>query len=460
MKEYTDTPSRGKFGLLPDGTLGYPDAPAILFGAVDFGHDNPLPDPRPFDPWISPYVLPDDYQHVAHVDWMRATAKGADVLHTIDAICDLLVYNQKTGDVDTDIQFRDIDKTILNYPKQKQIMVVTDKALTNIGTIAYDDNPYSGNLGVMVDIPGSGLTYLTINAPHKIRELSELLSGYGYTLSRVDLALDLPGDYCRLHGITVPSVKANHKNGRIPFGFSGSGRSLTQGAVNDVGDWGWNSYGDPDAVRWQDYDPTKYAKKGLTHYIGSRKGSFCVRAYEKSKQLVSVADLGDDHDLDLWAVRIEVEHKKDKNQAPLSWDMITSPDAFFLAGRPARKYLEDYRDSLGVEQIAAITRQRFERHKALSLLAKIHWGKVGYGRLIKTLVDSGLTPVEICDLLVRDVGLKDFIYDLDALDNHSGETLDINALDPDKCPQSSVGVIALRKALGLWSDFPVSVVSV
>ena len=454
MQEYTDTPLRGKFGLLPDGTLGYPAKIPTFFDAVDFGQDNLVVDHRPFEPWISPYILPDDYQHVTHIDWFRATAKGSDVLHTIDAICDLLVYDQKTGEVDTDIQFRDVDKVLLNYPKQKVIMVATDSALTKIGAIAYDDEPMSGNLGVMVEMPGAGLDYLRINAPHKIGQLAELLAGYGYTLSRVDIALDLPGEYCRVNKITVPSVKSNHKNGRIPFGFSGRGRSLSQDAVNDVGDWGWNSFGDVGAVRWQDYDPTKYAKKGLTHYIGSRKGSFCVRAYEKSKQLISVADLGDDHDLDLWAVRVEVEHKKDKNQAPLSWDMITSPDAFFLAGRPARKYLEDYRDTLGVEQIAAITRERFQKHKALSLLAKIHWGKIGYGRLIKTLLDSGLSPVEVCDLLVREVGLKGFVYDLDALDDVTGQTLDIDALEVDHYPESSAVAVALRGALGLWSDFP------
>lgn len=129
LKEYTDTPLRGKFGLLPDGTLGYappPPPPPEFFGNVYFGQDNLIVNHRPFEPWISPYILPADYQHVTHIDWFRATAKGSDVLHTIDAICDLLVYDQETGEVDTDIQFRDVDKTLLNYPKQKVIMVATD----------------------------------------------------------------------------------------------------------------------------------------------------------------------------------------------------------------------------------------------------------------------------------------------------------------------------------------------
>jgi len=442
MTVYRDTPIKGKFQLLADGTLGYPVKPD--FSAIKQQTDNLAP-VRQYEAYISPYTLPNKIDNVSHVDWFRATTTGADSLFTITGLQDLLTVGDD-GEIDTDIAFQHVTKGLHGYPEQYLINVNTDQGSMSVGSIAFEQNPNESMCGVMLDMGGKGLDYLRLNAPHKLGKLKDYLSGYGFRISRIDIALDLPGYYCRDNGLTVPSVLADHVDNRTFEPISGSRAMLTQ----QYGDWTWNMNGREDSIRYQDYNPSEHAPKGLTAAIGSRQCANYIRVYEKAKQMISTAELGEDHDLDKWDLRIEQEIKKQKHLPPIPWDVLTHPDYFFMLGRPARAFLDDYRSTLSAAAIEQAQKQRFERHKELSLERKVFWGRRAYGRLVNTLLAEGLTKEEVCDKLVRSVGLKDFVYDIAAAES-GGDTIDI---DPAFVSHdTSLLAQQIRKDHGLWQDF-------
>lgn len=443
MTVYRDTPIKGKFQLLADSTLGHEALPD--FSSITPQFDNVAP-VREYDAYVSPYTLPDKIDNVSHIDWFRATATGSDVLFTIEELQDLLTVGDD-GENDTDIRFQHVTKGLHGYPEQYLILVNTDKGSMAVGSIAFEPNPNEPMVGVMFDMGGTGLDYLRLNAPHKLGKLKYYLSGYGFRISRIDIALDLPGHYCRANGLTVPTILAGHLDDHL-FEPESGGRSMQ---VHQYGDWSWNMAGRSSAIGYQDYNPSTTAPKGITAAIGSRQCANYIRVYEKAKQMISTAELGEDHDLDKWDVRIEQEIKKQRHLPPIPWDVLTHPDYFFMLGRKARAYLDDYRATLSAAAIGQAQKQRFERHKQLSLERKVFWGRRAYGRLVNTLLAEGMTKEEVCDLLVRSVGLKDFVYDIAAADP-GVETLDIDPLARNT-HDTSVLAQQIRKDSGLWQDF-------
>jgi DNA relaxase NicK len=443
MTVYRNTPSKGKFQLLDDGTLGYPAKPD--FSAIKPQTDNLAP-VRQYESYVSPYTLPDKIDNVSHVDWFRATTVGSDSLFTVTGLQDLLTIGDD-GEIDTDIEFQHINKGLHGYPEQYLINVNTDKGSMSVGSIAFEQNPNESMCGVMLDLGGKGLDYLRLNAPHKLGKLKDYLSGYDFRISRIDIALDLPGYYCRDNGLTVPVLLADHVDNRTFEPMSGSRSMLTQ----QYGDWSWNMMGREDSICYQDYNPSQHAPKGITAAIGSRQCANYIRVYEKAKQIISTAELGEDHDLDKWDLRIEQEIKKQRHLPPIPWDVLTHPDYFFMLGRPARAYLDSYRATLSAAAIEQAQKQRFERHKQLSLERKVFWGRRAYGRLVNTLLAEGMTKEDVCNMLTRDVGLKDFVYDIAAADTGFG-TIDIDSLAGYVYDTSELAQ-QIRKDYGLWQDF-------
>jgi DNA relaxase NicK len=167
--------------------------------------------------------------------------------------------------------------------------------------------------------------------------------------------------------------------------------------------------------------------------------------------MISTAELGEDHDLDKWDLRIEQEIKKQKHLPPIPWDVLTHPDYFFMLGRPARAYLDSYRATLSAAAIQQAEKQRFERHKQLSLERKVFWGRRAYGRLVNTLLAEGMTKEAVCNMLTRSVGLKDFVYDIAAADT-GVDTMDIDSLAGFVYDTSALAQ-QIRKDYGLWQDF-------
>ena len=446
--DYTVAASAGntksKFCLQSDGTLGWTIPSKPDFGSVNFGSDNLAP-VREFQPYISPYNLP-IVDNICIIDWFRATATGAEMLFAVDAIKDMLRVDPVTGELDTDIEFFDTDRGLHGYPKTVAVQLPTDGGMIALGTIAYEPDPLRGTCGVMLDLSGAAFKYLRANCQQKIKHIYDFLSGYSFKITRIDVALDFDGEYCRANKITVPRLLALHQEQEL-FKSAGGGVSPT---FDQHGDWSCIYRSLKNSVDIDDYNPAVHSPRGLTAEFGSRKCANFFRAYEKSKQLISVAELGEDHDLDKWAVRIEHEMKRDKNLPPIPFDVLIAPDYFFGIGRPRlREMLDAYRSQMDAETIKQANRARFANHQSLSIKAKVFWGQRAYGRLVNTLHASGLSKEQVFDLLVRDMGLKDFISDLD-LEEGSGEFVDVEPLLSVSYADSSEKAFVIRRSYGLW----------
>lgn len=464
---------KGKFEVQPDGSLGHSPVPnAGLFSKITSRRDNvlhSLPDDdgkrsrsRTFIKYVSPYAdeIPehlDIKNNITHVDYLRTTAVGDDVLHCVQEVQDLLKYPQYVADpvADTDIEFKDTQKGYLGYPHCVKIVVVTDHSgLVDLGHIAWQDDKTSKMCGVMFDLTGKFFDYLREYAPWKYRDLFDYFTGYRFRITRADLALDLMGSYCRAKNITVPVLNREACDNDLlksQFNHHSTGNKKlkafdaadTKSANN--GDWNCIINGH---VSVDNYNPEKYSPSGLTAYHGSRKNPSFFRLYEKDKQVIGLADLGEDHDLDKWKVRIEHEIKPNKDTAPLPFEILLAPDLFFAAGRPKlRDLYSAYRAHLELHELFAIQMLRFKQNAQLSLKKKIFWAKRSYGRSVRTLREQGLSADEIVDALIREEGLKDFVYDLH--DITITGIADIDFVENTSLHPSAIAADSLRGSYGL-----------
>lgn len=408
----TNRSSKPKFQLKQDGTLGWVD-PEKFFSDVDFGNDN-LPKRRQWEPYCSAYpdLLEGSHDSITHVDWFRATVTGSDTLFLVDELQALIACDDSGVVADTDIIFNHSNKGLHGYPEQIKISLQTDGGLVNLGGIGVAPDPLSPNCGVMLDLSGQFFTYINQYQPYKIRRLFDFVTAYGFRASRIDIALDMNGQYCRFHNITVPSLGKRHASDGLfksEFNRGGGNQSMAQ-----LGDWSCMIYGHATV---DTYNPEEHASKGLTQNIGSRKSPNFFRVYEKSKQIIATAELGDDHDLDKWAVRIEQEIKRDKHGSDIPMEILLNPDAFFATGRPLlRDLLLAYAEALGLKGLLAAHKERFKKNVQLSLAKKVYWAKQSYGRVIRSLISEGKEAQEIVDMLVREKGLKDFVFDIADVD--------------------------------------------
>jgi DNA relaxase NicK len=434
-----------KYGIQKNGELGYYNK-----GLMDkvIIQDEKFPEQIPF---VQPvFGLLTDQSHepqISKIDWLRATVRGQSTMFMVDDIIDILTTDQIHDGLDSDLSVRSALGGLHGYKSIRKVFFWANNELVNAGAIAYTDDPLDSNCGVMIDFSGSLCTYLQNNHPQKWRDLINYLAGYGWRLSRVDLALDLDGTYCRKHSLTVPvfMVMGMEQNW-FSSSFSRNQQAMT---TKQVGDWSWNAAGTKNAVNYQDYQPDKLAPNGLTAYFGSRKSPNFFRVYEKGKQLLGLADDADAA-IDKWWVRIEQEIKRDKDGAALPYELLLEPDAWFGASRPnLRELLNDYRGYLLQNTIIAATRKRHQaKERSLSVKSKIFWARRAYGRLIHTLVSEGFESEEIVNELLRDKGLKNYVYDI------------IQEIDAPICdafitpryPASSPSSVELRKAYGLLQD--------
>jgi DNA relaxase NicK len=380
------------FGLLSDGTLGYHNK-----GIFDKLVIRPESIPQYLDPLdFSRYVssgcavesLPD---HYVIVDWLRFTGRGFGSLSLLDE----LIYDL-TEEVSCNII--PTGKGRLGYSQSLNIVVYRDDGQPfSIGVIAYDNDPDSSQCGFMFDLTGAGCQYFREH--NYLQYLAHFIDSYGLRITRLDLALDLiDTDY------TVPNILLSHNNLGIFNSAKSGGKSLNNSLS---GDWSPFVVGN---VSVHDYDVQSHCPTGLTAYFGSRKSPNFFRVYEKGKQILGNLP---EHDpsVPLNWVRVEHEWKYDKNHPPIPPLAIVYPDHYFLAGRGARSFLDHCYKKNAYPVPSEVRSKTIKHTKSLLLSHKVRWAKHQYGKLVKTLLDSGLSPEDVVLCLSRSSVIPDCIYD-------------------------------------------------
>lgn len=130
---------------------------------------------------------------------------------------------------------------------------------------------------------------------------------------------------------------------------------------------------------------------GDTFYVGRRESGKQLRVYEKGKQLLgagrSVAP-----DAANW-VRWEVELRSQGRRIPT--DVLLHPAAYLKGAYPA---------ALAWLAGAGAKIRTLVAKTLLSLDRVLHFGKRQVGRLVRYLVDHGMSPTAVCDVLSADPG--------------------------------------------------------
>lgn len=395
------------YGLKSDGTLGYINDG--LFNDCKVQKET-LPQPLEYNQYDFPLLThAASSPQIVKVDWLRASIKGLDSTHYCpDQLEDILLYDDVHGVPNTDLVIRPTSKNILGYPVVKQIFFYANNQLTVVGSICYNDDVSSSNCGCLFDATGTLCTYLQEQCPTTWFRLVEYLASLSFRLTRVDLALDIDGAYARSSRLTVPRFLMLGKNADyFSSSHSRNGQSMTYATM---GDWSDLAVGD---ITIDDYDAAKHAPKGLTATFGARSSPNFFRVYEKGKQLLGMAD-EPDTSIDRHWVRVEQEIKRDKDGSPIPYECLLEPDAWFAIGRPClRKLLSDYAVFLGRHATISAVRNTFsKKERNLSVKRKIFWAKRAYGRLIRTMLDTGIDKDDVVSYLCREQGLKNFIYDI------------------------------------------------
>ena len=340
---------------------------------------------------------------ITKIDWLRATVQDVELFrHTLSSL-----EGVKGIFASANVEVFWTEKGLHGYDKSAKLFIRTDDEVMTMGHIATAER--GRNEGGMLELTGKGCQWLQLNYWGLWLEIMDLLESFEWRLSRVDIALDLPGQYCEEMNYSVPklfrsavyeklfqSEKLRNPNMKQSYSMAGDWSSLTIGTVT------------PDS-----YDPLIDCPAGLTAYVGSRKGSAdFFRIYEKGKELLGSA--AEPESIDRAWVRIEHEMSRKGTGREMPINIMIKPDEYFCIDRPAvREIMNLYRESLALDEKEQVQLSNYNREKGLSLGKKMHWAKFSYGRLFKTMVDKGHEYEKIIEWLSRDKGLKEFIDDFE-----------------------------------------------
>lgn len=362
---------------------------------------------------------------ITALDWLRLTTN------------DLKSYRETLGELTTSLapgvvaqdekctgileeaglQVHWTDKGMHGYDVSASIKIWKDNDYLTVGSIAYSEG--GRNKGGLFELTGVGCKVLQLEYPALWLELYNVLMLTDWRISRVDIALDLSGDYAKEHGYTVPLLFKQAVNEGL-FKSDAQRNPLMKQSTQPAGDWTPLLFG---GISAETYDPLKDCPAGLTAYIGNRKSSDdFFRIYEKGKQLLGA--MAEPESIDRGWVRIEHEMSRKASGRTIPLDVMLRPDEYFCAGRSnVRAIMEQLRAHRDLQAIQSWQRAQFKREKGLLLSKKVHWARHTYGRLLRTLQDKGLSDSEIVEKLSRTAGLKEFVFDLLEVSNPADDLL-------------------------------------
>jgi DNA relaxase NicK len=340
--------------------------------------------------------------NVTTVDWLRLTTTDLEVYEA--TMGDLLADGGIFNSADMDVKWS--DKGMHGYDTSASILIWKDNDYLTVGHIAMAES--GRNRGGLLELTGTGCKILQLEHPALWLELFNLLQYHDWRISRVDVALDLHGDYATAMGYTVPKLLLQAKNEGLFQSDRLRNPNMKQ-SFSMAGDWSDLAIGN---ITPANYDPLEHCPAGLTAYVGNRKSADdFFRVYEKGKELLGA--MAEPDSIDRAWVRIEHEMSRKATGRNIPLEVMIRPDAHFAESRSGvRNILDQLRAYQSLEATAQHQREQFKREKGLLLSKKMHWARHSYGRLMRTLVEQGMTAEEIVDMLSRISGLKEFVFDL------------------------------------------------
>lgn len=333
------------------------------------------------------------------IDWLRVTTN--DYKNYAGAIPDI---EGILAECDMKITWK--DKGFHGYDKSASITLWKDNDYLTVGNLACSED--GNNKGGLLELTGTGCKVLQIEHPELWLELYSVLAFSEWRISRIDVALDLPGEYALANNYTVPMLLWRSKMVEGLFNSDRNRNPDMKLSFAMAGDWTDLNI----LFTHQGYNPLQHCPGGLTLYVGKRgKSDDFFRVYEKGKELLG--KMAEPEAIDRAWVRIEHEMTRSGTGRNIPLDVMLRPDVYWCAGRSGvRGILNKLRADKAMQEAQSWKRDMFKREKGLMLSRKIHWAKHTYGRLVRTLFEKGLTPEEICGLLEKELGLKEFIFDL------------------------------------------------
>lgn len=340
--------------------------------------------------------------NVTAVDWLRVTVTDLDAYAA--TVSDLMGEHGIFNNADMDVRWS--DKGMHGYDASAAILVWRDNDYLTVGHIATAER--GRNKGGLLELTGVGCKILQLEYPALWLELYNLLQYHDWRISRVDIALDLPGDYALANGYTVPKLLAQAKLEGLFQSDRLRNPNMKQ-SFHIAGDWSDFAIG---VLSPDNYDPLHHCPAGLTAYVGNRKtADDFFRVYEKGKELLGA--MAEPESTDRGWVRIEHEMSRKASGRVIPLDVMVRPDEHFAESRSGvRAILDALRDHQALEAAKQWQREQFKREKGLLLSKKVHWARHSYGRLIRTLMEQGVEAQAIVELLSRTSGLKEFVFDL------------------------------------------------
>lgn len=340
--------------------------------------------------------------NVTAVDWLRLTTTDLDAY--AQTMGDLLADGGLFNHADMDVKWT--DKGMHGYDSSAAILIWKDNDYLTVGHIAKAES--GRNKGGLLELTGTGCKVLQLEYPALWLELFNLLQYHDWRISRVDVALDLHGEYAREMGYTVPNLLLQAKNSGLFQSDRLRNPNMKQ-SFSMAGDWSDLAIGN---ITPHTYDPLEHCPAGLTAYIGNRKtADDFFRVYEKGKELLG--GMAEPESIDRGWIRIEHEMSRKATGRNIPLEVMLRPDAYFCESRSGvRTILDAVRERQSLEAALQYQREQFKREKGLLLSKKLHWARHSYGRLVRTLVEQGMEASEIVDMLSRISGLKEFVFDL------------------------------------------------
>lgn len=344
------------------------------------------------------------------IDWLRVTVRDYKSFRA-----SLIQLTELLGDADITLKRRGFG--LYFYEQSATLNIWKDNQNLVVGNVCH--TPEGKNEGGLFELSGVACDLLQTHYPLLWVKLYELLTLFNWSITRVDVALDLEGEYATQQGLTLPMILDRTVKDNL-FASDFQKNPNTKLSYEPRGDW-------TDFIsrnlQPSDYNPLKHCPAGLTLYVGSRKHSDdFFRTYEKGKEILG--RMPEPENIDRGWVRIEHEMTRKSSNRVIPLEVMLNPDEYFCAGRSGiRQILDDLRTYRELKHQKDWRRELFTKKKLLKLSAKIHHAKRSYGRLVRTLLSLGFEEGLIIEKLTREVGLgdKDFILDIVLNRDDSGQ---------------------------------------
>lgn len=275
----------------------------------------------------------------------------------------------------------------------------------------------SGRMGGMFELTGYGCKLLMSNWSEWCKLIFSL-KDCGFCITRLDVCTDLRGEAWNSYSHNIVDFLHDAGSGMFAIGIGGG----TPPVIGMPGDWYKVSAEGLDSCN---YNPVVDCPSGLSVTIGKRSGANSFVIYEKGKEQFGKGMVPHLSETDARWIRVERRYGRGTGRSRVSipFDFALMPDRSLTYNcKGFEAFMSDYYEFKNNRSFPNgggdddFCLERIGYMNSVSLLRKAFHGAQSVGRLVRTMVDIGMSHTKIVSVLMGVKGIKGYVDDISMVD--------------------------------------------